>query len=359
MIAASETRQMRTVGKLRGVEAPQRSGGVAAVIATFNRLDDLKLCVDAVRAQTSRPDRVIVVDNGSTDGTPDWLATQDDLETVAFDRNLGGAGGFAAGCERGLELGTAWIWLMDDDAIPEREALGHLLGAAEEAREGVGAALPAILYSVGAAPAGYALGRQTGRPDFHPRTESTDPSWPAVRDVDWGPFLGILLNAAACREIGPIRTDFFFQHDDRDYCLRMRLAGWRVLSVPAAKMRHPAPRRWKLAIGDRELVIIPGVAPWKEYYSTRNLRVVEAATRDTEYAAAPSAAQRLANEVKLALGITLLERGGYERVLYRMRGYIDARRGRLGQLVQPGPGRRWRPQWTRLGRRFAEPFDDG
>ncbi|HEX9956413.1 MAG TPA: glycosyltransferase, partial [Fibrella sp.] len=95
---------------------------VTAVIVTYNRLADLKICLDSLRQQTRRPDAMLVVNNGSNDGTTEWLTTQADL-TVINQANLGGAGGFAAGIEGAFQSGATWLWCMDDDCIAAPDAL--------------------------------------------------------------------------------------------------------------------------------------------------------------------------------------------------------------------------------------------
>ena len=55
---------------------------VAAAITTFNRLEMLKRCIEAVRAQSVPPDEIIVVDDASSDGTATWLREQDDLVAI-------------------------------------------------------------------------------------------------------------------------------------------------------------------------------------------------------------------------------------------------------------------------------------
>ena len=73
---------------------------ICAVVVTRDRLALLQQCIEALRAQTRRPDRVLVVDNASSDGTAAWLAGQADVETLRLEENLGGAGGFHAGLSR-------------------------------------------------------------------------------------------------------------------------------------------------------------------------------------------------------------------------------------------------------------------
>ncbi len=107
-------------------------GSVAAVVVTRNRSALLRRCLEALQRQTRRPDRVLVIDNASTDGTaaildafvaaePAWVSR------CRLERNSGGAGGFAHGTALAFREGHDWCWLMDDDCIPEPEALAALL----------------------------------------------------------------------------------------------------------------------------------------------------------------------------------------------------------------------------------------
>lgn len=99
---------------------------VAAVIVTYNRIADLKLCIDAVKKQ-SMPCDIIVVNNGSTDGTEEYLDTISNEVKVIHQNNMGGAGGFYAGSKYAYDNRYEWIWMMDDDGIPANNQLEQLL----------------------------------------------------------------------------------------------------------------------------------------------------------------------------------------------------------------------------------------
>ena len=106
---------------------------VVAVVVTWNRHDLLLEVLSALRSQTVPVSRVVVVDNASTDGTAETLRAQgEDVVTVTARTNTGGAGGFAIGIRRALELGCDAVWLMDDDTVPEPEALAALVRARGE-----------------------------------------------------------------------------------------------------------------------------------------------------------------------------------------------------------------------------------
>ncbi|MFH0855455.1 MAG: glycosyltransferase family 2 protein [Candidatus Omnitrophota bacterium] len=123
---------------------------IAAVVVTYNRKVLLLECLDALRKQTHPVDAIYIIDNDSTDGTPEILLekgyiklilhteTEPIEETntvkmlseehinrdimvhyVRMHENTGGAGGFHEGVKRGYEAGYGWLWLMDDDVSPE------------------------------------------------------------------------------------------------------------------------------------------------------------------------------------------------------------------------------------------------
>lgn len=99
---------------------------VAAVVLAFSRYEMLQTLIAALRAQTRRPDEIIVVYQGSRADIADWLSAQTDL-TLVRQENKGSAGGFCTGIEESIRRGHAWTWIFDDDAIPEPTALAELV----------------------------------------------------------------------------------------------------------------------------------------------------------------------------------------------------------------------------------------
>lgn len=111
---------------------------ICAVVVTYNRKAKLLACLGALSRQ-SVPCDVLVVDNASTDGTAEALSSPSTLNlrpsTFTYlntGSNLGGAGGFAFGIERAAAKGYDRVWIMDDDVLPEPDAL-EKLNAAEQA----------------------------------------------------------------------------------------------------------------------------------------------------------------------------------------------------------------------------------
>ncbi len=101
---------------------------VIAVVVSYNRQVLLSECINALRAQTRKPDSILVVNNGSTDNTEAWLKMQDDV-TFITQENVGSGGGFKTAIEWAYKNNYAWIWCMDDDGYPKEDALELLLNA--------------------------------------------------------------------------------------------------------------------------------------------------------------------------------------------------------------------------------------
>lgn len=99
---------------------------VAAVVVTYNRIDLLKQCVEALLKQ-KYPCDILLVNNNSTDGTEEWaLELLNKFENIKYHNtgaNLGGAGGFNYGMRWAVESGYEFVWVMDDDCLPKENCL--------------------------------------------------------------------------------------------------------------------------------------------------------------------------------------------------------------------------------------------
>lgn len=103
---------------------------VCAVVVTYERPALLGQCLAAIAAQTRPPDRVLVVDNASTDGTVAMVRERfPSAEVLALPVNGGASGGFDAGLRDAYAGGADHAWLLDDDTIARPDSLERLLAA--------------------------------------------------------------------------------------------------------------------------------------------------------------------------------------------------------------------------------------
>ncbi len=211
-----------------------RATSVTAVVVTYNRAALLAECLDAIAAQTMPPDRVVVVDNASTDDTAALLSQRTDVDAIRLAVNTGGAGGFAAGIQAALVGGVDAIWLLDDDTIPQPDALAELVRA-REAYRGV---TPAVVASRVV----WTDGRD--HPMNTPRTlpgatrESLDAAAAVgARPVRSASFVSILVDSATAAERGLPVADYFLWNDDFEYTTRL-IRGGVGLYVPTSVVVH-------------------------------------------------------------------------------------------------------------------------
>jgi GT2 family glycosyltransferase len=102
---------------------------VYVLVVNWNRWNETVQCVRAVQQSTYEPARVVIIDNGSDTPVPDGRLAE--VELVENGANLGYAGGNNAGIRLALERGAAYVWILNNDARPEADALAELVAAAE------------------------------------------------------------------------------------------------------------------------------------------------------------------------------------------------------------------------------------
>jgi len=104
---------------------------VGCVIVTYNKINLLKECLAAINKQTVNVDEIFIVDNASTDQTKEYIQQlmkeQSNINYYQLEQNIGGAGGFNYGLKKAYESDIDYVWIMDDDTIPKKDALEHFL----------------------------------------------------------------------------------------------------------------------------------------------------------------------------------------------------------------------------------------
>ncbi|WP_231329659.1 glycosyltransferase [Actinomadura graeca] len=214
---------------------PARDPVVAAVVVTFDRRDLLDEALTAIGAQTRAPDRIVVVDNASQDGTAAMVRDRfPGADLVELPRNVGGAGGFGAGMARALDADL--LWLLDDDTVPEPQALRALLDARERATAADGP--PALVASRVVWTDGRDHPMNTPRAKPRVRAAELEVARAAgcvpVRSAS---FVSVLVDAAAVRERGLPVADYFLWNDDFEFTTRL-LRGRRGVLCPGSVVVH-------------------------------------------------------------------------------------------------------------------------
>ena len=236
---------------------------VIAVIVTYNRLALLKKSINAVQEQTRKPDGIIVINNGSTDETEEWLKHQPVITHT--QENKGGAGGFSSGINLAYSHGADWIWLMDDDTIASKDALEKLLTALdrlEPNKDKVGFLSSTVLWTDGnlhAMNKTYVESNQTKAGVFRFASEANFPI------IKFGTFVSMLLSAKAVQKVGLPIKEFFIWADDAEYSLRIINNGMAGLAVKDSIVLHETPTNHQ-----SNVLKDPQSAIWKYKYGLRN-----------------------------------------------------------------------------------------
>ena len=308
---------------------------VCALVVTYNRRDLLDECLRAIDAQTVRPDELILVDNASTDGTPELLAgrgylDRPDVRLLRLHENHGSSGGFARGFEAARESDAEWLWTMDDDAEPAPDCLQRLLESPPAREPGTACVCPKVVYADGSL-------NDVMRADFRRRLRPLGPEryregqQPAI---DVTSFVGALYRMSAVRAIDPHKAEFFVWGDDVEYSLRLRRQG-EIRLVPEAVVVHkPASqshanrrsRFWNAVLPVR-MYPTPLERFWQNLYGLRNYIWTK---RHYEDQSALSAAGTTLQFVAKHL---LYDDRPFRRVPWILRYARDGRRGRFHNIA--------------------------
>lgn len=212
---------------------------VQAVVVTFNRLAMLQRLVPRLR-ETPGLERVLVVDNASTDGTGEWLAGLDDplVRHRTLAANTGGAGGFHEGLGWAIEEGADLVWLMDDDGLPDPDCLEVLLARVD--RDGLEFCGPAVLAEQDPSRLCFPIRLPGGTTVVHEMAAVEAAAKDGLIDGVVIPFNGVLVTRDLVERIGLVREEFFIWGDDVEYLWRAERAGARIATVVDAHFRHPA-----------------------------------------------------------------------------------------------------------------------
>lgn len=217
-------------------EAPK----VAAILVNWNGWRETIACIESLHQSEVPIWRVYVVDNASSDGSPRRIATScPRAYVIPSRRNLGYAGAFNLALPVAVRNGADYIWLLNNDTLVARSALGHLLRAAGS----VGPALlsPQIRFKDRQDQVWYLGGDLDWRLKTHHLTQESHlprPAAPGIFPVRWATGCSLFFKAAMGESAGAMDERYFLYLEDVDWCLKARRNGLEVYCVPDALVFH-------------------------------------------------------------------------------------------------------------------------
>lgn len=207
------------------------SHDVVAVVVTYNRKDLLSVCLDKLLRQSVNCD-ILVVDNGSTDGTKDRIIDLIENGSVIYKntgKNLGGAGGFNYGLKQAVKAGYKFAWIMDDDTFPFEDSLELLLKASKELDENFGYLSSVALWTDGSL---CNMNHQRVTP-----YKKIDHIPVRLLPIVMATFVSFFLSIDVIKKIGLPISDFFIWADDLEYSRRISMK-YPCYLVPDSRVEH-------------------------------------------------------------------------------------------------------------------------
>lgn len=219
---------------------------IVAIIVTFNRLEILKQNLSNVLGQNFIPNNIIIVDNGSIDGTVEYLNSLnlDIVSTIFLQNNMGFGSGLAIGMIKAIEdFDPDYFWLLDDDSFPEKGLLRYMLSQAKKiGRDGV-FGLSGYIHSKGI--------------PKRPKKGATE-----FTEVDFVLVDNALISKNVVKKAGVVSGDFFMMCEDYEFCLRVKENGFPVFLLFPAEILV---KRMHLGSQGSSRTLI-----WRGYYHSRN-----------------------------------------------------------------------------------------
>lgn len=191
---------------------------IVAVVVTYNRKNLLIKCIECLRNQKEYKTDILVIDNGSTDGTYELLLGSIERGEILYrntGENLGGAGGFNFGIKEAVNLGYDYIWLMDDDTLVSDSALYELLIAKEKLNDNFGF-LSSIVYWID----GNLCNMNRQRFSIRRKLEVVPSD---IEPVMMATFVSFFVKTDTVKQVGLPIKEFFIWADDLEYSRRISM----------------------------------------------------------------------------------------------------------------------------------------
>lgn len=218
---------------------------LSIIVVNWNSRDDLRDCLESLRNQTLGDLEVIVIDNGSSDGSGEMVSSEfAEFTLIAEQENLG----FAEACNRGIEASRGeWVAMLNNDAVAEATWAEALMATAPRVPPRCGMLQSLMLYRERPGvinSTGIELAFSGGGRD---RSEGATFAPGAATEIEeiFGPTAGAAAYRRTMLESIRLPTGYFdrahfMYYEDMDLAWRARLAGWSAFYVPGSIVHH----RW-------------------------------------------------------------------------------------------------------------------
>jgi len=217
------------------------SSCVAAIVLNWNGREDTLACLASLSKVNYQPLDVILVDNGSTDGSVGAVKVSFPAVTVLeTGENLGFAKGNNVGLRHALAHGANYMLLLNNDTVVAPDLISVLVGALESTPQ-AGMAGPTIYYfdrPTTIWSAGGAIDWWRGDSRMMGLDEADKGQYNTVREVDFVTGCALLTRREVIEKAGMLDSRFFMYYEETEWCVRVVRAGYKILHVPQARVWH-------------------------------------------------------------------------------------------------------------------------
>lgn len=210
---------------------------VAIILVNWNTFDFSKSCIEQLHELSYHNFKIILVDNGSTDGSGEILNSLfPEITYIRNQNNLGFTGGNNSGIEHALKENFDLILLLNNDTYFEKDFLSPLVKFLEK-NQSVGAAQPLIFENGNRDKVWHAGGEFSllkGSSKSIKTKNNTNSPYPSK----WLTGCAFMIRSSVVREIGSLKETYFAYFEDVDWSFRVRKAGLALYIVPESVIYH-------------------------------------------------------------------------------------------------------------------------
>lgn len=215
---------------------------VHALVLSFRGRDVVQECLDTLLASSYPNLTVVLLDNGCTDGTPEFVAAQygDRVEIMPQGGNLGFATANNNGIKAALGRGAEYVLLLNDDIVVDPEMVSELVEVAES-DPSIGMTGPKIYYWKPSDQIWFAGGEVSlakGTTRHIGIRERDNGQYDRQVDVDYLTGCALLVKRELIEHVGVLDPGYRMYFEDTDWSMRAAETGWRRVYVPTAKLWH-------------------------------------------------------------------------------------------------------------------------
>ena len=277
---------------------------VCAILVTYNRLDSLKIALEHYFEQSVKAGSLVIVDNYSSDGTKEYLATLDSqpgVHCISLSSNIGAGGAITHGMKYAMEhMNPDYFWILEDDTYYQKHALEDLLIHIKNSSYGM-ISLKGFRYKFGS------TSKVIGTSE--------------LQQVQMALLDGSLIKAEVIRKIGTPKSEYFMMCDDYEFSLRLNKKGFKIglIDIQSANYLH-------LGGGEK----FSHATLWRGYYSSRNHLLIL-----REYFSVKNLLSYFFRQSKYLVTAALFAPDRSKRVKFRLLGIWHGIRGIQGKTLDP------------------------